>query len=123
MAYKKVFCNFDEEEYAAIEEMARKIGMSIPKTVEHAATLYVDMKRTSSPKISEIRKTIESFLVDFNGDSFICSTPFEDWAKMTTSAKRTAASVMKSLLDEGRIVKVDPGNKSHKATVYRKSDK
>lgn len=123
MAYKKVFCNFDEKEYAAIEKKASEIGMSIAKTVEYAATLYVDMKRTSSPKVSEIRKTIESFLDDFNGKSFICSTPFKDWAKMTTSAKRTAASVMKSLLDEGRIEKVDPVNKSHKPTVYRKSNK
>lgn len=120
---KKVFCSFSDEEYAVVEKKATGLGMSIPKFVEYATTLFVDMPRTETPNLAEIQSAIDKFIEDFDGETFICSTPFDNWAQMTTSAKRTAAAQMKKLVDDGTIEKADPASKSHKATVYKKVKK
>lgn len=116
----RVFCSFTDDEYIAVEKKAKEFGMSIPKLVEYATALYVDMPRTQTPNLQNIQKKINDYLSGDDVDTFICSTPFEDWAEMTTSAKRTAAAQIKKLIDDGEIEKVDPTSKSHKATVYRK---
>lgn len=117
---KRVFCSLTDNEYTAVEKKAKELGMSIPKLVEYAAALYVDMPRTRTPNLYDIQKRIKDYLSGDDVDTFICSTPFEDWAEMTTSAKRTAAAQIKKLVDDGEIEKVDPTSKSHKATVYKK---
>ena len=69
----------------------------------------------------EIRKKIEKYLEKVKDETFICSTPFgSEWSRMTTSAKRTATSQMKILVDEGKIEKVQSTSKAHQATVYKK---
>ena len=118
---KKVCIAFSEDEYSFIHSKANLLGFSIPKLIEYAATLYVGVPRTETANIAEIQKKIIGFIKDFEGESFFCATPFqEDWSKMTTSAKRTAAAQMKKLVDEGLIVKINPNDKSHKASIYKK---
>ena len=117
---KRVFCSFTDDEYTEVEKKAKELGMSISKLVEYATALYVDMPRTQTPNIHNIQKKIYDYLSRDDVDTFICSTPFDDWAEMTTSAKRTAAAQMRKLVDDGVIEKVNPNSKSHKPIVYRR---
>lgn len=117
----RAFCSFNDDEYKALEAKAKKLGMSTSKLIEYATTLFLDMPRTETPNVKEIRKKIEKYLEKVKDETFICSTPFgPEWARMTTSAKRTAASQMKILVDEGIIEKVQSTSKAHQATVYKK---
>ncbi len=117
----RVFASFNDEEYAKVAEEAKRVGMSVSKFVEYATTLHIDMPRTGTPDVNQMKERIERYLERKDVDTFICSTPFaDDWATMTTSAKRTAASQMRKLIDEGVIAKVEPKSKSHRATVYKK---
>ena len=87
----RAFCSFNDDEYEALEAKAKKLS--------------------SQPILSQKVKD----------ETFICSTPFgSEWARMTTSAKRTAASQMKLLVDEGKIEKIQSTSKAHQATVYKK---
>ena len=117
---KRVFCSFTENEYTEIEKKSKELGMSVAKLVEYATALYVDMPRTQITNLHDIMKKIDDYLSRDDVDTFICSTPFDNWAEMTTSAKRTAATQMRKLVDDGVIEKVDPASKSHKASIYKK---
>lgn len=113
----RAFCSFNDDEYEALEAKAKKLGMSTSKLIEYATTLFLDMPRTETPNVKEIRKKIEKYLEKVKDETFICSTPFgPEWAKMTTSAKRTAASQMKMLVDEGKIEKIQSTSKAHQAS-------
>lgn len=115
----RAFCSFNDDEYKALE--AKKLGMSTSKLIEYDTTLFLDMPRTETPNVKEIRKKIEKYLEKAKDKTFICSTPFgTEWARMTTLAKRTAASQMKMFVDEGIIEKVQSTSKAHQATVYKK---
>lgn len=117
----RAFCSFNDDEFKALETKAKKLGMSKSKLIEYATTLFLDMPRTETPNVKDIRKKIEKYLEKTKDETFICSTPFgTEWAKMTTSAKRTAASQMKMLVDEGVIEKVHFTTKAHQASVYKK---
>lgn len=120
---KRVFCSFTEDEYIEMEKKSKELGMSVAKLVEYATALYVDMPRTQIPNLHDIKKKIDDFLSRDDVDTFICSTPFDNWPEMTTSSKRTAATQMRKLVDDGVIEKVDPASKSHKAAIYRKVTK
>lgn len=121
----RAFCSFNDSEYEALEKRAHALGMSTSKLIEYAVLIYLDLPRTEMPNLSEIQARIESYLSNLNdGDSFICSSPFgSDWAKMTTSAKRTAASQIRLLVDKGLLEKIPPATKSHQATIYKKVKK
>lgn len=123
MSKNRVFASFNDEEFSLIKQRATEQGLSISKLVEYAVTLYIDMPRTATTSLSEIKSKISDYLSRDDVETFICSTPFaENWAKMTLSDKRTAAAQIRKLVDDGVIEKVDPKSKSHRATVYRKID-
>ena len=117
----RAFCSFNDDEYKALEAKAKELGMSRSKLIEYATTIFLDMPRSETPNVNEIRKKIEKYLKKAKNETFICSTPFgTEWARMTTSAKRTAASQMKLLVEKGVIEKVQSTSKAHQATVYKK---
>ena len=117
----RAFCSFNDDEYKAIEAKAKELGMRTSKLIEYATTLFLDMPRTDTPNVEDIRKKIEKYLEKAKDETFICATPFgTEWTRMTISAKRTAASQMKILVDEGVIEKVHFVTKAHQATVYKK---
>ena len=117
----RAFCSFNDDEYKALEAQAQELGMSTSKLIEYATTIFLDMPRSETPNVNEIRKKIEKYLKKAKDETFICSTPFgTEWARMTTSAKRTAASQMKLLVEKGVIEKVQSTSKAHQATVYKK---
>ena len=41
----RVFCGFSDTEYEKIHNKAKELGMSIPKLVEYATTIYVNSPR------------------------------------------------------------------------------
>lgn len=117
----RAFCSFNDDECKALEAKAKELGMSTSKLIEYATTIFLDMPRSETPNVNEIRKKIEKYLKKAKDETFICSTPFgTEWARMTTSAKRTAASQMKLLVEKGVIEKIQSTSKAHQATVYKK---
>ncbi len=91
----RAFCSFNDDEYKALEAKAKKLGMSTSKLIEYATTLFLDMPRTETPNVKEIRKKIEKYLEKVKDETFICSTPFgPEWARMTTSAKALCVWIM-----------------------------
>ena len=58
----RAFCSFNDDEYEALEAKAKKLGMSTSKLIEYATTLFLDMPRTETPNVKEIRKKIEKYL-------------------------------------------------------------
>ena len=118
---KKVYCDFSQDEFEQLESRAKELGYSVKGLVEYAAMLYVDMPRSIPTNVTVIQNTIDNFIQTFIGDSFICSTPFgTDWAKMTTSAKRTAAAILSKKEKAGAIVKLPSTSKHHEVTRYKK---
>ena len=117
----RVFCGFSDEEYVILEKKAREIGMSTSKLIEYAATLFLEIPRTETPNVKEIQEKIREYLDKITDETFICAAPFgTEWARMTTSAKRTAASQMKKLVNEGVIEKLPHSSKAHQVSVYKK---
>ena len=58
----RAFCSFNDDEYEALEEKAKKLGMSTSNLIEYATTLFLDMPRSETPNVKEIRKKIEKYL-------------------------------------------------------------
>lgn len=117
----RVFCGFSDTEYKKIQNKAKELGMSIPKLVEYATTIYVNSPRKQVTNLQNIQERIQNFIVQENVNEFICSDPFDNWEYMTMSEKRTAAAQIRKLVDTGVIEKVNPDTKSHRATVYKKT--
>lgn len=117
----RVFCGFSDAEYEKIQNKAKELGMSIPKLVEYATTIYVNSPRKQVTNLQNIQERIQNFIVQENVNEFICSDPFDNWEYMTMSEKRTAAAQIRKLVDTGVIEKVNPDTKSHRATVYKKT--
>lgn len=117
----RVFCGFSDTEYEKIQNKAKELGMSIPKLVEYATTIYVDLPRKQVTNLQNIQDIIQNFIAQEDVDEFICSDPFDNWRNMTMSEKRTAAAQIRKLVDIGVIAKVDSKTKSHRATIYKKN--
>ncbi|MFR6396029.1 MAG: hypothetical protein ACLUR5_01670 [Eubacterium ventriosum] len=117
----RVFCGFSDTEYEKIQNKAKELGMSIPKLVEYATTIYVDLPRKQVTNLQNIQDIIQNFIAQEDVDEFICSDPFDNWENMTMSEKRTAAAQIRKLVDIGVIAKVDSKTKSHRATIYKKN--
>ena len=117
----KVYCDFTQDEFKQLESKANELGYSVKGLVEYAAMLYVDMPRSIQTNVTEIQDTIDDFIATFTGDSFICSTPFAtEWVKMTTSAKRTAAAILRKKEKAGVIEKLPSISKHHEISRYKK---
>ena len=58
----RAFCSFNDDEYKALGAKAKKLGMSTSKLIEYATTLFLDMPRTETTNVKEIRKKIEKYL-------------------------------------------------------------
>ena len=69
----RAFCSFNDDEYEALEAKAKKLGMSTSKLIEYATTLFLDMPRSETPNVKEIRKKIEKYLEKVKDETFICS--------------------------------------------------
>ena len=117
----RVFCGFSDTEYEKIQNKAKELGMSIPKLVEYATTIYVDLPRKQVTNLQNIQDIIQNFIAQVDLDEFICSDTFDNWENMTMSEKRTAAAQIRKLVDIGVIAKVDSKTKSHRATIYKKN--
>lgn len=117
----RVFCGFSDTEYEKIQNKAKELGMSIPKLVEYATTIYVDLPRKQVTNLQNIQDIIRNFIAQEDVNEFICSDPFDNWGNMTISEKRTAAAQIRKLVDTGVIAKVKSKTKSHRATVYKKN--
>ena len=117
----RVFCGFSDTEYEKIQNKAKELGMSIPKLVEYATTIYVDLPRKQVTNLQNIQDIIQNFTAQEDVNEFICSAPFDNWGNMTISEKRTAAAQIRKLVDTGVIAKVKSKTKSHLATVYKKN--
>ena len=79
----RAFCSFNDDEYEALEAKAKKLGMSTSKLIEYATTLFLDMPRSETPNVKEIRKKIEKYLIIYpaqcSGKKYCCraiGTPY-----------------------------------------------
>lgn len=115
----KVTCNFNLLEYGEVEQKAKELGFTVSGFVEYAALLLTDIPRTTQTNVIYLQNTIDNYIQNFKGGTFICSTPFDkEWSTFTTSAKRTVAAILKKKEQAGIIKKVPATSKHHSITHY-----
>ena len=103
----RIFCGFCDTEYEKIQNKAKELGMSIPKLVEYATTIYVNSPRKHVTNLQNIQERIQNFIAQENVNEFICSDPFDNWEYMTISEKLLCVVIVLSLMsaNEGKKAK------------------